>query len=236
MTVRLIFASITLALTTLSYGQSSDSLVVVAEGRVINGETNEPVTARIQYQSLPYGNKVGVITNSSFTFPMFDGEKYAITVDAKGFEPAKYMLDPAEANTDRKVIKDIVLSTSGRPKTPTHPVGQVIRLNNLIFSVGNSKIDPESYGELDALVTMMKENPTMVIQLEGHTDYVGLAADNLRLSQKRVESVRTYLASKGITRTRLKTKAFGGSQPLSRENTPEAHRLNRRVEVRILQN
>jgi outer membrane protein OmpA-like peptidoglycan-associated protein len=111
-----------------------------------------------------------------------------------------------------------------------------MRLQNISFEVGNAKIDPESYPELDILVNMMKENPDMVIQLEGHTDYVGIAADNLKLSQRRVESVRSYLGTKGVAKSRIKTKAFGGTQPLSRDNTPEAHRLNRRVEVRILQN
>jgi outer membrane protein OmpA-like peptidoglycan-associated protein len=213
----------------------SDSLVY-AEGRVFHATTKEPINARITYQSLPYGNKIGVINNSSYSFPMFDGEKYSIIVEANGFAPAKYMLDPIQANADKKIIKDIELS-DGKPATETHhPVGQVMRLNNLIFEVGKSKIDPESYGELDLLVNMMIENPTMIIQLEGHTDYLGNAKENLKLSQQRVESIRGYLADKGISRSRLKTKAFGGLQPISRDNTPEAHRLNRRVEVRILAN
>ena len=111
-----------------------------------------------------------------------------------------------------------------------------MRLDNLIFEVGKSKIDPESFSELDLLVNLMNENPKMVIQLEGHTDFLGDSRANMRLSQQRVESVKDYLAEKGITKSRIRTKAFGGSQPLSRDNTPEAHRLNRRVEVRILEN
>jgi OmpA-OmpF porin, OOP family len=218
-----------------SFAQVPDSLIV-AEGKVINAATREPVAARITYQSLPYGNKIGVINNSAYSFPMFDGVKYSILVEASGFAPAKYMLDPAEANPDKKVVKDIELSNGAAPTAATHAVGHVMRLNNLIFEVGNSKIDPESYTELDILVNMMKESPNIVIQLEGHTDYVGIANDNLKLSQRRVESVRNYLGSKGIHKGRIKTKAFGGAQPLSRDNTPEAHRLNRRVEVRILQN
>jgi OmpA-OmpF porin, OOP family len=225
----LLFSSVTV------FSQATDSLVI-AEGKVINAQTKELIAARISYQSLPYGNKMGVINNSQYSFPMFDGEKYSITVEAAGFAPAKYMLDPAEANGDKKVIKDIELSNGAAPPKSTHAVGHVMRLNNLIFEVGNSKIDPESYGELDLLVNMMKENPSMIIQLEGHTDYVGAAADNLKLSQRRVESVKNYVSTKGISKSRLKTKAFGGSQPLSRDNTPEAHRLNRRVEVRILAN
>ena len=235
--MRKLFAAITVSLlltSVMAFSQGTDSLIY-AEGKVINAETKELIAARITYQSLPYGNKVGVITNSQYSFPMFDGEKYSITVEAAGFAPAKYMLDPAEANTEKKVIKDIELSNGSAPK-PTHQIGHVMRLNNLIFEVGNSKIDPESYGELDLVVNMMKENPSMIIQLEGHTDYVGAAADNLKLSQRRVESVKNYVAAKGISKSRLKTKAFGGSQPLSRDNTPEAHRLNRRVEVRILAN
>jgi OmpA-OmpF porin, OOP family len=212
--------------------QEADSLIY-AEGKVFNSATKEPVTARISYQSLPYGNKVGVITNSYYSFPMFDGEKYAITVEAAGFAPAKYMLDPAEANDSKKVVKDIELGNTTVPEKH-HNVGQVLRLNNLIFEIGKSKIDPESYGELDILLNMMLQNPTMVIQLEGHTDHLGNAKENIKLSQQRVESVKEYLSSKGIAKVRVKTKAFGGSQPLSRDDTPEAHRLNRRVEVRIL--
>jgi outer membrane protein OmpA-like peptidoglycan-associated protein len=52
----------------------------------------------------------------------------------------------------------------------------------------------------------------------------------------RVDAVKKYLVEKDIQKARIKTKAFGGSQPLSRDNTPEAHRLNRRVELRILEN
>jgi OmpA-OmpF porin, OOP family len=218
-----------------AFSQNSDTLIY-AQGKVINAETKELVAARITYQSLPYGNKVGVINNSQYSFPMFDGEKYSITVEAAGFAPAKYMLDPAEANSDKKVLRDIELSNGAAPPRANHTIGHVMRLNNLIFEVGNSKIDPESYGELDLVVNMMKENPGMIIQLEGHTDYVGATGDNLKLSQRRVESVKNYISAKGIAKSRLKTKAFGGSQPLSRDNTPEAHRLNRRVEVRILAN
>lgn len=235
MTIRLISSlCIGLFVTTASTAQT-DSLIY-AEGKVINGATKEPVTARISYQSLPYGNKIGVINSSSYTFPLFDGEKYSITVEATGFAPVKYMLDPATADANKRVVKDIELSTGEQHVDTRHTVGHVMRLDNLIFEVGKSRIDPDSYTELELVVNMLKENPKMVVQLEGHTDYLGDAKENIKLSQQRVESVKNYVASRGISRSRLKTKAFGGSQPLSRDNTPEAHRLNRRVEVRVLEN
>jgi OmpA-OmpF porin, OOP family len=214
-------------------GQASDSLIY-AEGKIINAETGEPITARIVYESIPYGNRIGVINNNTYSFPMFDREHYSISVEAAGFAPVKYMLDPAMANGEYKVIHDIQLSTGSKPNP--NVAGKVMRLDNLIFEVAKSKIDPESYSELDILVNLMKENPKMVIQLEGHTDYLGDPRANMKLSQQRVESVRNYVASKGIAKARIKTKAFGGNEPLSRDNTPEAHRLNRRVEVRILEN
>jgi OOP family OmpA-OmpF porin len=217
---------------TVAWGQTSDSLIY-AEGQIINAETREPIKARIVYESVPYGSRIGVINNSSYSFPMFDMEHYSITVEAPGFAPAKYMLDPGAANVDNKVVRDIELSSGSKP----NPVakGSVLRLNNLIYEVGKARIEPESFSELDILVNLMKDNPKIVIQLEGHTDYLGDSRANMKLSQQRVESVRNYLGSKGIAKTRVRTKAFGGSVPLSRDDTPEAHRLNRRVEVRILE-
>jgi OOP family OmpA-OmpF porin len=212
--------------------QMEDS-IIHAEGKIISAETKQPVTARVTYQSLPYGSKVGTLNNNTYSFPMFDNEKYSITVEAPGFFPAKYMLDPVEANAQRKVIKDIELAVGEIKK---HEVGHVIRLDNVIFPVGRSRISEESYSELNIVVDMMKENKSMVIQLEGHTDYQGNAKENLKLSRDRVESVKHYITSNGIPKNRIKTKAFGGTMPLSRDNTPEGHRLNRRVELRILEN
>ncbi len=215
--------------------QPADSLIY-AEGKVLNAATKELVSARITYQSLPYGNRVGSLNNSTYSFPMFDNEKYSIIVEAPGFSTAKYMIDPAEANTSKRVVKDIELTAGTMGSGKKHEAGNVMRLDNLIFEVNKSKINSESFPELDIVVNMMRENPKMVIQLEGHTDFGGDPKKNVKLSQDRVDAVREYLISKGTHKNRVKTKAFGGSAPLSRDNTPEAHRLNRRVELRVLEN
>jgi outer membrane protein OmpA-like peptidoglycan-associated protein len=185
---------------------------------------------------MPFGNTVGTLTNASYSFTMFNNEKYTLMVEANGFAPVKYTLDPAQASTDKRLVKDIELTPNEADNNAKHVVGHVMRLNNLIFQLGNSKISPDSYGELNMVVNMMKENTTMVIQLEGHTDYQGNPKDNMKLSQQRVDAVKNYVVSKGISKKRIKTKAFGGTQPLSREDTPDAHRMNRRVELRILEN
>lgn len=208
--------------------------VIMAQGKILNAETKQPVTAKIFYQSLPYGNIVGSQNSDTYSFPLFDNQKYSLVVEALGFQTAKYMIDPAEAGGTMRVVKDIELVTGMSPDT--HVAGHVMRLNNLIFELGKSKISPESYGELELVQKMMKDNAKMVIQLEGHTDYQGNAKDNMKLSKDRVDAVKKYLEKMGISGSRIKTKAFGGTQPLSKDDTPEAHRLNRRVELRILSN
>jgi OmpA-OmpF porin, OOP family len=218
--------------------QTPDTLIY-AQGKIVNGITKEPISAKISYESLPYGNRVGTASGSSFSFPLFDNERYSIMVEAAGFAPSKYLLDPAEANSERKVIKDIELhlpAGAAHNAETTHTVGKVMRLDDLIFQTGSSTIEPSSYLELDEVATMLRNNPKMVIQLEGHTDYIGNAKLNQKLSQDRVDAVKNYLVSHGSSGSKIKTKAFGGKMPLSRENTEEARSMNRRVEVRILQN
>jgi len=225
-------------LTTYSYSQVADTLVY-ATGKITSSETKEPVVARISYQSLPYGSVVGTLNGSSYRFPLFDKERYSITVEAAGYAPSKYMLDPAEANDERLVLKDIELglpSSAADVAHETHTEGKVLVLKELIFQQGRAKISESSFTELDKVVMMINQNPNMIIQLEGHTDTRGDPKANLKLSETRVEAVKDYLMSKNIPKHKVKTKAFGGTSPISREDTEEAHRLNRRVELRILKN
>jgi outer membrane protein OmpA-like peptidoglycan-associated protein len=236
MRLLLLLGAMTLSLEGI--GQVADTLFY-AEGKITSAITREPITAKITYESLPYGSRVGFQSGSSFSFPLFDKEKYSVTIEAPGFAPSKYMLDPAEANADRKVIKDIELglpASAAQIAESTHTVGKVMRLDNLIFQTGSAKIDETSHSELNEVVVMMQRNPKMVIQLEGHTDFAGSAKLNMKLSEDRVTAVKGYLTEKGINKNRIKTKAFGGTMPLSREDTEEARRLNRRVELRILEN
>lgn len=233
-----LFVSVIVAAGAHTFAQDADTLIY-ASGNIISAETKEPVNARVSYQSLPYGSVVGTLSGTSYRFPMFDKERYSITVEAPGYAPSKYMLDPAEADDSRRVLRDIEL---GLPQAAsdvaddTHTEGKVLVLKELIFQQGRAKISESSFTELDKVVLMMNQNPNMIIQLEGHTDTRGDPKANLKLSQTRVDAVKDYLVSKDVHKSKVKTKAFGGTQPISKEDTEEAHRLNRRVELRILKN
>lgn len=199
---------------------------ILAQGKISDSRTGKGVKASIRYSSIPTGGITGRFNDSTFSFPIFGTAKYQITAEAKGYNPRTVIVDPKDINTDKKVLRDISLT----------PSGETMRLQHLIFAQGKSTIDPKSYAELDEVAQMMKENTRVVIQLEGHTDNQGSSKANLALSEERVEAVKKYLVVKGIAKDRIKTKAFGGSQPLRNEMTPEARAMNRRVEMRILKN
>ena len=227
-----------LLITTICSAQLTDTLIY-AEGKILNKTTKEPVSASISYQSLPYGSIVGQLTGSTYRFPFYTKDRYEITVEAEGFAVARYMLDPNQAGQSMKVVQDVELGVAAPASIAAgtaHTPGKVMNLSNLIFEQAKAVIAPASFEELDKVAEMLTTYPKMVIQLEGHTDIQGDPKKNMDLSQQRVDAVKNYVVAKGVNKNRIRTKAFGGTQPLSRENTEEAHRMNRRVQVRIISN
>lgn len=196
---------------------------IIAEGRILDARSGKAIPAKIRYSSIPTGGIFGRFYDSAFSFSIFGAAKYQITAESEGYNPRTVIVNPNEV-FNNTLHRDITLT----------PKGETIVLNNLIFARGKAGIDPKSYPELDEVAQMMKENSRIEIRLEGHTDNVGSAKANLKLSEERVESVKKYLVSQGVSRGRISTQAFGGTQPLRNEMTPEARAKNRRVEMRIL--
>jgi len=111
--------------------------------------------------------------------------------------------------------------------------GNSVVLRNVFFKTDSYELLPESKAELNTLTDFLKNNPTIHIELEGHTDNMGSEAYNLNLSQARAKEVFNYLADKGIKQTRMSYKGFGYSKPISTNDTEEGKALNRRTEFRI---
>jgi OmpA-OmpF porin, OOP family len=218
--------------------QSSDT-TIFAQGKIMNASNKQAVIARVSFQSLPYGNKVGSRMGSEYAFPLFDNDKYTITVEADGFETYITTLDPATANSSRKVVKDVELIYAA-PKAAAEPeLNKVIVLNSLNFDKMSSRISAAAHEELNEIAKMLIERPSMAIQIEGHTEKdtnKEIGRENLKLSKERVISVKKYLVSKGVSANRVETKAFGGTKPIYLGNDPKQRALNRRVEIRILKN
>jgi outer membrane protein OmpA-like peptidoglycan-associated protein len=112
--------------------------------------------------------------------------------------------------------------------------GKTFRLNHIIFEQGTTELLDTSFKELDNLVVLLQENPSMEIELRGHTDIDGSPIDNMKLSKERVKLIKDYLTKKGVPSQRIHTRAFGSQQPLTRQRDENSKQLNRRVELRIV--
>jgi OmpA-OmpF porin, OOP family len=102
------------------------------------------------------------------------------------------------------------------------------------FEGGSDRLRPESSPLLDAVARELASTPELDIEVEGHTESRGNPSANRRLSQKRAQAVKEYLAAQGIAPERIHTLGSGSTRPLVRARTPEADQLNRRIEFRVL--
>ena len=98
------------------------------------------------------------------------------------------------------------------------------------FDIDKALIRPESMGTLNMIVQVMKDNPDIKFEIDGHTDNSGSAPHNLALSQQRADAVKDQLVKMGIDAPRLSAKGFGDSKPISDNNSLEGKANNRRVE------
>ncbi len=111
--------------------------------------------------------------------------------------------------------------------------GEFISLSNIQFESGSAKLRESSRRELDELARIMRQHPELKLDILGHTDNVGDANNNLRLSERRAEAVARYLQEKGIPGKRLKNRGLGESYPRHSNGTAEGRLKNRRVEFRL---
>ena len=162
--------------------------------------------------------------NYLITLPI--GKNYAFNVNRKGylfFSDNFFLSQPVSDSVFEKNI----------PLQPIETDASII-LKNVFFDVNKFDLQPESEAELDLLVQLLNDNPSVKIQINGHTDNTGKPADNLILSNNRAKSVVTYLVSKGISATRLSAKGFGETQPVADNKTEEGKALNRRTEMKVI--
>lgn len=112
--------------------------------------------------------------------------------------------------------------------------GNRIVLQNIHFRHNQAKLMKSSFATLDSLLKFMNEHPDIKVEVSGHTDNEGDHESNIKLSEARAKSVIDYLKNKGLDVIRLEHKGFGETQPLMTNDTEEGRRLNRRVEIRII--
>ncbi|MBX7202091.1 MAG: OmpA family protein [Bacteroidia bacterium] len=204
--------------------------VVLITGVVYNQKTKQPVgDAAIRYEYLSNGKEAGIARSSpetgEYKIVLPFGHQYGFMASAKSYLSVSDNMDLTNLDKYTEITRDLYL-------VPVE-VGQIVRLNNIFFDFAKATLRPESYPELDRVVEFLQKNPTISIDISGHTDNVGSDADNLHLSSARAKAVLEYLMSKGIPPNAVSSTGFGETKPIAGNDTDEGRQLNRRVEFVI---
>jgi outer membrane protein OmpA-like peptidoglycan-associated protein len=205
--------------------------MTILRGRILDDKDDAPLLATLEL----YDNETEELLaqfNSNpetgdFVISLPGGKNYGISVRADDYLFHSENINISEATVSREIINDIRLKKV--------EVGETIVLNNIFFDVGAATLRPDSYVEIGVLFRLMTENPSLKIEISGHTDNVGSAAVNQRLSEQRARSVVEVLIERGIARERLTYKGYGFDKPIASNETAEGRQMNRRTEFEIIE-
>jgi outer membrane protein OmpA-like peptidoglycan-associated protein/tetratricopeptide (TPR) repeat protein len=194
------------------------------KGKVIDKKTNKPLPSAVELVDNGSNNalmKVQTDELGEYFITLPTGKDYTFTVNRKGylFFSELYALSNKQADSVYK--KDIYLQ-------PVE-LNVVSTFNNVLFANNSFELPPPSFIELDKLLQVLTENPTLKVEISGHTDNVGKAEDNLKLSTSRAKAIVDYLVSKGIAVARMSYKGYGSTQPVADNNTEAGRAKNRRT-------
>ena len=211
---------------TMSFAQPED--MVYLNGKILDADTKDPVEAKLKYQLLPISNVMGIRffdnQNGDYHIYLQQHREYMLEVTAENYQPLQLTL---QTNDPGEIPRDLLLR-----RIPQK--GDYLHLSDTIwFDRGLSVIRPETHPVIDELKDLMDRYPKMVVQLEGHTDQGGNKS-LLELSEDRAKNVKDYLIELGIRKKRIKTKAYGNSHLISKEDSIEGRQKNRRVEIKVL--
>jgi outer membrane protein OmpA-like peptidoglycan-associated protein/tetratricopeptide (TPR) repeat protein len=206
--------------------------LTVFKGRTIDAISRKPVQGEIEITDNATGDIIERFTTNSasgkFLLSLPAGKNYGIAVKAEGYLFHSENFDIPDGSAYNLINKTIELKNIA--------VGSKIALRNIFFDVGKATLRSESNAELDRLVKLLNDVPSLKVEISGHTDNTGSASLNEKLSQNRAEAVVNYLKGKGISASRLTAKGYGSSEPVASNASAEGRQENRRTEFEIIEN
>lgn len=199
------------------------------KGKVFDKKTTKGLPSAIELTDLATQevmSKVQTDETGNYLVTLPVGKDYAFNVNRKGYLFFSDNFSLSQKAPDSTYHIDI-------PLQPLEANASIV-LKNIFFDSKQFDLKPESTSELDKLFLLLRDNPTIKIQISGHTDNVGKAEDNLVLSNNRAQAVVKYLVSKGIDQQRLTFKGFGATMPVADNGTEEGRAQNRRTEMKVV--
>ncbi len=200
------------------------------KGIIADAKTNKPLAATVELIDLKTNQTVTRVVadaqTGEYTAILPSGGEYALYVSVPGYLFKSLSFDFTQQRKGDRMALSV-------PLEPIRPTSRET-LNNLFFDPNRYDLGGKSRTELERLAGFMQQNPAVSIEVTGHTDDRGEAAANLLLSQKRAQSVVTYLTKAGVAPARIRATGYGKTHPLVPNTTDENRRQNRRIEWRIL--
>ncbi|MCB2204388.1 OmpA family protein [bacterium] len=198
--------------------------VTTVMGRVTDSRNDAPVGAALTVRDIETNEVLSTFysdeVNGDYIVVLQPGKSYVITAEAPGYLFYSDRFDVPAESMNKMVRKDIAMTRD------------IVRLL-VYFDFDKATLQPASYVDLDRAADWLKGNPTVKVELAGHTDNVGSREYNKKLSHDRAQAVREYLVKKGISPARLTANGYGMEQPVAENDTDEGRALNRRVEFRV---
>lgn len=206
--------------------------IVHVTGIVRDQKTNAPIGAVIKVTNNTTGATVQTVNTDpktgKYAFDLKRGADYGITAKKDGYLFKSQNINLKTQNDEKQSITiNIYLGKIEK--------GAKSELKNTFYESGKTDLTPESEVELENIILLLNQNPNIRLEISGHTDNVGSAAANKKISEARAQSVVNYLVKKGIDPKRLKAVGYGFDQPVSDNNTEEGRAKNRRTEIKIIE-
>ncbi|MBB6240309.1 outer membrane protein OmpA-like peptidoglycan-associated protein/tetratricopeptide (TPR) repeat protein [Pedobacter sp. AK013] len=203
------------------------------EGRVSDKGSSQPVAGALVTLERVNGTVLKTETdeNGYYNFNLAKESEYHVSAEKTNYRSDVKNLTTIGLTTSSVLTQNLQLEAI--------VINKAIKLENIYYDFDKWNIRPDAAIELDKLVKIMIDNPTIWIELGSHTDSRGKDSYNLKLSQKRAESAVQYIISRGIDKNRIAAKGYGETQLLNKcgngvNCTEEEHQLNRRTEFKIV--
>ncbi len=204
--------------------------LTVLKGSINDEFTNDPLFANIELTDNATNTVVATFNSNEQTgqylVSLPSGKDYGISVKSENCLFHSENLTIGNGRGYNEIIKNIKLKRI--------EVGSKVELKNLFFASGKAELTKSSETELNNLLTLLNEIPSLKLEIAGHTDAVGKATNNQKLSGLRASAVVDYLLEKGISADRLVAKGYGEEKPVADNKTKEGRSKNRRIEFEVI--